>query len=78
VPNTPKPNLSLYLPYYAKECSEFAVPISTSLRKDKTTTCVDVKAVANFLQSCVRYAGLWDSQTLDLPHTRSNHLNVGF
>jgi len=30
VSNTPKPNLSLYLPYYAEACNEFAVPISTS------------------------------------------------
>jgi len=68
--NIPKPNLLLYLSYYTKACNKFAVLISASLRQGKTTTCIDVEAVAN------RLAGLWDSRTLDLPHTRSNYLNV--
>jgi len=44
-----KLNLSLYAPYYAEACNEFAVPISASLRQGNTATYVDDKAVANRL-----------------------------
>jgi len=49
-----KPNLSFYSPYYAEACNEFAVPIFASLRQGNTATSVDVEAVANHLQCCVR------------------------
>jgi len=45
-----KPNLSLYSPYYAEACNEFAVPISASQRQGNTATCVHVEVLANRLQ----------------------------
>jgi len=42
-----KPNLSLYTPYYAERCNEFAGPNSASQRQDNTATRVAVESVAN-------------------------------
>jgi len=40
----------------AEACNEFAVPVSASLRQiSNTASCVDVDAVANHLQRCVRF-----------------------
>jgi len=50
-----KLNLSLYSPYYVEVCNEFVVPIFATLRQGNTAPCVDVEAVANHLQSCVRF-----------------------
>jgi len=50
-----KPNVSLYLPYYAETCNELALPIFASKRQGNTVICVDVEAVANRLQRCVRF-----------------------
>jgi len=50
-----KPNLSLYSPYYAEACNELAVHTFASQRQGNTATCVDVEAVANRLQRCVRF-----------------------
>jgi len=48
--------LSLYSPYYAEARNDFAVPISESERQvNNTATCVDVEAVANRLQRCIRF-----------------------
>jgi len=50
-----KPNLSLYSPYYAEACNKLAVPISESYRQGNTATYVNVEALANRLQRCVRF-----------------------
>jgi len=50
-----KSNLLLhYSPYHAEACNEFTVPISATYRQGSTATCIDVEAVANRLQSCVK------------------------
>jgi len=49
------PYLSLYSPYYAEACNEFAVPNSALYRQGNTATCLDVEAVTNRLQHCVKF-----------------------
>jgi len=69
-----KPNLSLYSPYYAEACNEFAVPILAHRAKGIATACVDVElTVANFLECCVRFGrtGIW---TVD-SRTRGTYVN---
>jgi len=56
-----KKSLSLYSPYYAEACNEFAVPSprhsakATQLTTQHSNTYVDVEAAANRLQRCVRF-----------------------
>jgi len=54
-----KPNLSLYSPYYAEACNEFAVP-NANLRDIAPmqlgyVCCIDVEAVVNRVERCVRF-----------------------
>jgi len=62
-----KPNLSLYSPYYAEACNEFAVPNSASKHQSNTAACVDVEAAANRLQCCEYFPA---PGFIDLPQTR--------
>jgi len=74
VSNTPKPNLIRYTCRITpKRVTSLLCPSPRHSAKVKQLPAyIDVEVVANCL------AGLWNSRTLDLPHTRSNHLNVGF
>jgi len=52
------------LPYYAEACNEFVLPISASRQHSYLLRTVDVEAVANRLQRCVR-CGRRGIRTLD-------------
>jgi len=50
-----KPNLLLYSPYHAEACNELRYPSPRQGAKVTRLPALDVEAVANRLQRCVRF-----------------------
>jgi len=63
----PKPNLSLYSPYYAESCNELGVPISASRQHSYLRWCWS--GSEPFATLC-KILPAFGKRTLDLLHTR--------